>query len=58
VSDHLSRKELRTDRFAVAVEHNFEFLAGHRQQVVRYGAVALIAIAAAAGTYYYLDTRK
>jgi hypothetical protein len=58
VSDHLSRKQLRTDGFAVAVEHNVEFLSGHRRQVIRYGAIALILIAVGFGIYFYLGHQK
>jgi predicted negative regulator of RcsB-dependent stress response len=53
VSEHLTRKELRTDRFAIAVGHNVEYLAEHRKQMVRYGGIALLAIVAGLGVYYF-----
>jgi hypothetical protein len=53
VSEHLTRKELRTDSFAIAVGHNVEYLTGHRKQLVRYGLIALVAIAAGFGIYFF-----
>ena len=37
--DRLTRKELKTDHFALEVGHGVEYLAGHRQQVIRYVAI-------------------
>jgi predicted negative regulator of RcsB-dependent stress response len=58
VSEHLTRKELRTDGFAVAVEHNVEYVAEHRKQLIQYGAIALVVILAAVGTYAFLSHSK
>jgi predicted negative regulator of RcsB-dependent stress response len=58
VSEHLTRKEMRTDGFAVAVEHNVEFVSSHRKQMIQYGAIALVAILAGAGIYAYLTHAK
>jgi TolA-binding protein len=53
VSEHLTRKELRTDSFAIAVGHNVEYLTGHRKQLVRYGLIAVVAIAAGFAIYFF-----
>jgi hypothetical protein len=39
--DRITRKELKSDRFALEVEHGIDFFAQHRAQAVRYGAIAL-----------------
>lgn len=49
----LTRKKLKTDKFAVEVEHSLEFVAGHKRQVGLYTGIGVaVAIAAAAGWYY------
>jgi hypothetical protein len=53
VSEHLTRKELRTDGFAIAVGHNVEYLSGHRRQIVRYALIGLIVVVAALGIYFF-----
>ncbi len=51
--DRLTRKELKTDKFAVEVGEALEFLERHRKQAAIVGIVAVVAIAAAVGAYYY-----
>lgn len=51
--DRLTRKELKTDKFALEVEHTVDFLAAHRQQVIRYGGIALGVLALVLGIYGY-----
>jgi predicted negative regulator of RcsB-dependent stress response len=58
VSEHLTRKDLRTDGFAVAVEHNVEYVSEHRKQLIQYGVIALVAILAAVGIYSYMTHAK
>jgi predicted negative regulator of RcsB-dependent stress response len=58
VSEHLTRKELRTDGFATAVEHNVEYVADHRKQVIQYGGIGLAVILAGVGIYAYLTHAK
>lgn len=53
--DRLTRKELKTDRFAVEVSHTVSFLTEHRQQVIRYGVLAALILAVTLG--YYLWNR-
>ena len=38
--DRLTRKELKTDKFALEVGHGVEYVAEHKQQMIRYGAIA------------------
>jgi predicted negative regulator of RcsB-dependent stress response len=58
VSEHLTRKELRTDAFAVAVEHNVEYVSQHRKQLIRYGGIALAVILAGSAVYAYVTHSK
>lgn len=53
MSDRITRKDLRTDKFAVAVEHNVEFVAGHRGQFIRYALIGLALIVVGAAIYFY-----
>ncbi len=53
MSDRITRKDLRTDKFAVAVEHNVEFVNEHRAQVIRYSAIGVAVIALIVAIYYY-----
>jgi predicted negative regulator of RcsB-dependent stress response len=47
--DRLTRKELKSDRFALEVQHSVEYVTDHRKQLVRWGgiaaAVALVVLA-------------
>ena len=55
--DRITRSKLKTDRFAVEVEHSVEYVAEHRKQVILYGSIALAVVAIIAGIYYYLDRK-
>jgi len=51
--DRLTRKELKSDRFALEVQHSVEYIGEHRRQVVRWGSIALgVAILIFAGILY------
>jgi predicted negative regulator of RcsB-dependent stress response len=41
----ITRKELKTDKFALEVEHSVTFLEEHSKQLLRYGAIAVAVIA-------------
>lgn len=43
--DRLTRKELKTDKFALEVGHGLEYVSEHRSQVVRWGGIAAAALA-------------
>ena len=51
--DRITRKELKTDKFAVEVEHSVEYVAAHKKQAVQYGAIALAVVLIAGGIWYY-----
>ena len=53
MSDRIDRKELRTDNFAVAVEHNVEYVADHRAKFIQYGLIVLAVILIAAAFIWY-----
>ena len=51
--DRLTRKELKTDRFAVEVQHSVEYITDHRRQMIRWGGVALGVLIVGFGIYFY-----
>jgi hypothetical protein len=38
--DRHTRKDLKTDKFAVEVGHTFDYISEHRSQVKRYALIA------------------
>lgn len=55
--DRITRKALKTDKFAAEVGHTVEFLEEHRKPAIIIVAVVLVAVGAAAFTYYHLQSR-
>ena len=55
--DRVTRSKLKTDRFAVEVEHSVEYVSEHRTQVYQYGAGLVVLALIAAGIWYYRDSR-
>jgi predicted negative regulator of RcsB-dependent stress response len=51
--DKLTRKELKSDKFALEVQHSVEYVSGHRGQMLRWGAPALAVVLIVAGVFYY-----
>ena len=55
--DRLTRKELKSDKFAQEVQHSVQFVSGHRDQIreqaLRWGAPALALLLIVAGVFYY-----
>jgi predicted negative regulator of RcsB-dependent stress response len=41
----ITRKELKTDKFALEVEHGLTFFEEHQKDIVRYGGIALAVVA-------------
>lgn len=56
--DRITRKELKSDQFALEVEHGVEYAKEHRQQFVRYGGIALAAIVLVSGLYWYRTSQR
>jgi predicted negative regulator of RcsB-dependent stress response len=51
--DKLTRKELKSDKFALEVQHSVQFVSGHRGQMLRWGAPAVALALIVAGVLYY-----
>lgn len=49
----ITRKELKTDKFALEVEHTFTFFEEHQKDIARYGALAVVVVALIIGFMYY-----
>jgi len=49
----ITRKELKTDKFALEVEHTVDFFEEHRTEIVRYGAVAVVVAAVVVLIFVY-----
>lgn len=49
----ITRKELKSDRFASEVTHTVEYVGEHRRQVMLYGGVVLAVVVLAVGVYFY-----
>jgi predicted negative regulator of RcsB-dependent stress response len=56
--DRLTRKELKTDKFAQEFGHSVEYVAEHRKQVVRYGIIAVVIAAIALAIYGFQQYRE
>ena len=55
--DRITRSKLKTDRFAVEVEHSVEYVSEHKKQVALYGSIALAVVILIAGIWYYRDRK-
>ncbi len=51
--DRITRKELKSDKFAMEVGHTVEYVSEHRKQFVRYGSVALAVVVVVLGVSLY-----
>jgi predicted negative regulator of RcsB-dependent stress response len=56
--DRITRSKLKTDKFAVAVEHQVEYVAEHKKQAIQYAAIALAAALIVGGFFYYRNTKR
>jgi tetratricopeptide (TPR) repeat protein len=48
---------LKSDKFVEEVGHTVTFLEEHRQQLIRYGAIAAAVVVIAAGVWYFMKSR-
>jgi predicted negative regulator of RcsB-dependent stress response len=51
--DKLTRKELKSDKFALEVQHSVQYVSGHREQMLKWGAPALALVLIVAAVFYY-----
>jgi predicted negative regulator of RcsB-dependent stress response len=51
--DRLTRKELKSDRFALEVQHSVEYVSVHRRQLIRWGSIAGGVIVVALAIFLY-----
>lgn len=51
--DRITRKDLKTDKFAREVGHTVEYVAEHRKQVIRYGGLGLAVLILVLGFVYW-----
>lgn len=51
--DRLTRKELKTDKFAAEVGNTVEFLEEHRREATIVAVIAVVVIVAVVGAYYF-----
>lgn len=49
----ITRKELKTDKFALEVEHTVDFFEEHQKEIIRYGAVAVAVAAIVVAVWLY-----
>lgn len=57
MAEQLSRKDLKTDKFAVEVEHTVDYLSAHRAQTIRVVIAVAVVLLLAAGVYYYRNSQ-
>ena len=55
MANHLTRKDLKHDVVAETVEHQLDWFAANKQKLIRYGIVAVVAIAVIWGGRSYLS---
>lgn len=51
--DRITRKELKTDKFAEEVEHSLEYVSEHKRQLGIYSGAALAVVLIVGGVLYY-----
>ena len=56
--DRLTRKELKSDRFALEVQHSVEYVAEHRRQVVRWASIGAAVVLLIVGVFVYRNYER
>lgn len=49
----ITRKELKTDKFALEVEHTVDFFEVHRDKIIRYSAIGVVVVLAIVAFLWY-----
>jgi len=52
--DRATRKDLKSDKFALEFQHSVEFVTGHRQMLLRWSAVAAAIVVVIVAIYLYM----
>jgi predicted negative regulator of RcsB-dependent stress response len=55
--DKLTRKELKSDKFALEVQHSVEYVSEHRRQMIRWAVPAVVVVLAVIGIFWYRNYR-
>ena len=54
----LTRKELKSDKFALEVQHSVEFVSEHRQMLIRWGGIGVAVVILAVAFYVYRNHER
>ena len=54
MAGRITRKELKTDKFALEVEHTVDFVAGHRRQLLLFGSIAVAVVLVAVSVFFFM----
>jgi hypothetical protein len=53
--DRITRKDLKTDKFALEVGHTVEYVGEHKKQMLLYGGIAVAVLVIAGIAYWYMQ---
>jgi predicted negative regulator of RcsB-dependent stress response len=56
--DRQTRKDLKTDKFALEVEHGFEWITDHKELAIRYGSIVAAVLVVGLGIYFYIGHQQ
>ena len=51
--DRQTRKDLKTDKFALEMSHGYDWVTEHKEKAMQYGGIALAVLVIGFGTYFY-----
>ena len=54
MAGRITRKELKSDKFALEVEQTVDFVTEHRRELMLYGSIAVAVAVVAVGIYFYM----
>ena len=58
MSEHLTRRELKTDQFATTVGTTVEYISLHRRQATQITVAVIVAALAALGVYFWMEHNR
>ena len=58
MAGRITRKELKTDKFALEVEQTVDYVSEHRRQLMQYGSIAAVVVAITVGGYFYMRHQR